>query len=433
MRIPRVPSTSRGLVLAAAFTLAGQLPAQEKQPAAPSPPGVDSKASSTKAPSSTAPLGQAPDAAKAAQPAAKAAQPAVQGAQPAAQGAPRALNGQPSVEVKRTSDPQAIAIVDNYLKALGGKDVLSKMKDRATKFRNIKHSATGETVAEINLLLKDGIYFREEWEIKGFDIKGEPLAFIQIYNGEEQEGWVHMMGTVSSLDGRTLQVFVYDKYMDDFFAHWEEDGYVLTLAGQGLVSKEQYGEEHPCDIVLVSDFSGRQAHRFFFSKTNGLLVKKEWQDAGQNPKQPVNREQFFKRYVDLPFMDGSGLQVKFALRHEVYMDGDLDTERVYTSVVFNSNLSPKLFEKPAGVPFDRAVTGGEKASSPQGGPKKDEPQGIHGSRGKGALTPVGPKTSPAPGDSKSPPPAGSPTGSTPPSGTPPSASGSGSSPPPATK
>jgi len=403
MRIPRVPSTSRGFVLATAFILAGQLPAEEKQPAAPSPSGVDSKA----------PQAKAPDATKAAP-------------QPGAPGALKALNGQPSVEVKRTSDPQAVAIVDNYLKAVGGKDVLSKMKDRATKFRNIKHSATGETVAEINLLLKDGIYFREEWEIKGFDIKGEPLAFIQIYNGEEQEGWVHMMGTVSSLDGRTLQVFVYDKYMDDFFAHWEDDGYVLTLAGQGLVSKEQYGEEHPCDIVLVSDFSGRQAHRFFFSKTNGLLVKKEWQDAGQNPKQPVNREQFFKRYVDLPFMDGSGLQVKFALRHEVYMDGDLDTERVYTSVVFNSNLSPKLFEKPAGVPFDRAVTGAEKASSPQGGPKKDEPQGIHGSRGKGALTPVGPKTAPAPGDSKSPPPAGSPAPGS-------SASGSGSSPPPATK
>jgi len=413
MRIPRVPSTAQGLVLAAAFILAGQLSAEEKQPAAPSPSGTDSKASGTKAPPAPVPLRQAPDAAKA--------------PQPGAPGAPKALNGQPVVEVKRTSDPQAVAIVDNYLKAVGGKDVLSKLKDRATKFRNIKHSATGETVAEINLLLKDGIFFREEWEIKGFDIKGEPLAFIQIYNGEEQEGWVHMMGTVSSLDGRTLQVFVYDKYMDDFFLHWEEDGYVLTLAGQGLVSKEQYGEEHACDIVLVSDFSGRQAHRFFFSKTNGLLIKKEWQDAGQNPKQPVNREQFFKRYVDLPFMDGSGLQVKFALRHEVYMDGDLDTERVYTSVVFNSNLSPKLFEKPAGVPFDRAVTGAEKASP---GPKKDEPQGIHGSRGKGALTPVGAKAAAAPGDAKSPPPAGSPApGSTPPSG----ATGSAPPPPPATK
>ena len=418
MRIPRVPNTARGLTLLAALVLAGQLPAQEKQPAAPSPSGSDSKAADTKAPPpalAPAPQVKAPDAAKA--------------PQPGAPGAPKALNGQPSLEVKRTSDPQAVAIVDNYIKALGGKEVLSKIKDRTTKFTNIKHSATGETKAEINLLLKDGIFFREEWEIKGFDIKGEPLAFIQIYNGEEQEGWVYMMKTVSSLDGRTLQVFVYDKYMDDFFAHWEEDGYVLTLAGQGLVSKEQYGEEHPCDIVLVSDFSGRQAHRFFFSKTNGLLVKKEWQDAGQNPKQPVNREQFFKRYVDLPFMDGSGLHVKFALSHEVYMDGDLDTERVYTSVIFNSNLSPKLFEKPVGVPFDRAVTGAEKSSSPQAAPKKDEPQGIHGSRGKGALTPI-PKTAPAPADAKSPPPGGSavPT----PGSTPPSGSGA-PTPPPATK
>src|SRR5688572_3908728 len=153
MRIPRVPNTARGLPLLAAFVLAGQLPAQERQPAAPSPSGSDSKAApapQVKAPEATkAPQPGAPDATKAPQP-----------------GAPRALNGQPSLEVKRTSDPQAVAIVDNYIKALGGKEVLSKIKDRTTKFTNIKHSATGETKAEINLLLKDGIFFREEWEIK---------------------------------------------------------------------------------------------------------------------------------------------------------------------------------------------------------------------------------------------------------------------------
>ncbi|HZN57362.1 MAG TPA: hypothetical protein VFD71_04740, partial [Planctomycetota bacterium] len=267
------------------------------------------------------------------------------GAPPAIKaGAPQVLPGgailapaKPAEAAPRVSDPQAVAIVENYLKAIGGKETLAKIKDRTTKFRNVKHQATGETVANINLLLKDSILIREEWDIEGFDIKGEKLAFNQIYNGKQEEGWVQMLGTVSPLDGRTLQVFVWDKQMDDFFCHWSEDGYVVTLAGQGMVSKDiaEDKEDAPCDIVQVSDFSGRQQMRYFFAKKNGLILKKEWQDAGTNPKATVKKEQYYKMYRDLPLMDNSGLSVKFALKLEIYLDGDLDTERIFTNVRFN--------------------------------------------------------------------------------------------------
>ncbi len=288
----------------------------------------------------------------------------------------------------KQSDPQAIAIVESYLKSIGGKDVLAKVKDRATKFRNIKHAATGPTVANINLLIKEGILIREEWDIEGFDIKGEKLAFNQIYNGKVEEGWVQMLGTVSPLDGRTLQVFVWDKQMDDFFCRWKEDGYTLTMGGQGLAPKDIMGtpEDIPCDIVIVTDFSGRQDQRFFFSKKDGLLIKKEWQDVGTNPKASTKKEQYYKEYRDLPFMDGSGLQVKFSLKLEIYLDGDLDTERQYTNVRFNSSLSDKLFDKPEGKAFaptigpggkpipgtpapPTAVSGAGEKASEGGGPK----------------------------------------------------------------
>ena len=266
--------------------------------------------------------------------------------------------------VKRASDPEAVAIVENYLKAIGGRDALSKIKDRTTLFMNTKNQATGEQKVEINLLMKDGILIREEWDVKGFDIKGEKLAFVQIYNGKQDEGWVQMLGTVSPLDGRTLQVFVWDKYMDDFFAHIESDGFTVNLVGQGIVSKEIMGEEHPCDVVQVTDFSGRQSQKYFFSKKNNLLVKKEWQDEGPNPKAKVKKEQYYKLYRDLPFMDGSGLSIKFALRVEIYVDGDLDTERAYTNVKFNSGLSEKLFDKPEGKPFEGAVTQSKQPAQP---------------------------------------------------------------------
>ncbi|MBI4602921.1 MAG: hypothetical protein HY721_13270 [Planctomycetes bacterium] len=298
----------------------------------------------------------------------------------------------PSGPPKRQSDPQAIAVVETYLKAIGGKEVLQKIKDRATKFRNVKHQATGETVANINLLIKDGILIREEWEIEGFQIKDEKLAFIQIYNGHAEEGWVLMLGTVSALDGRTLQVFVWDKQMDDFFCHWEDDGYVLTLAGQGEVPKDYTDDQevHPCDILLVTDFSGRQDMKFFFSRKNGLILKKEWQDTGTNPKSAVRKEQYYRMYRDLAFMDGSGLSAKLPLKLEIYLDGDLDTERIYTNVRFNSGLSDKLFDKPEGKPFKGAVEGPQaKDSQPPGDAKTiggEKPQEGSGTKAKGKKT-----------------------------------------------
>ena len=305
--------------------------------------------------------------------------------------------------VKRASDPEAVAIVENYLKAIGGRDALSKIKDRTTLFMNTKNQATGEQKVEINLLMKDGILIREEWDVKGFDIKGEKLAFVQIYNGKQDEGWVQMLGTVSPLDGRTLQVFVWDKYMDDFFAHIESDGFTVNLVGQGLVSKEIMGEEHPCDVVQVTDFSGRQAQKYFFSKKNNLLVKKEWQDEGPNPKAKVKKEQYYKLYRDLPFMDGSGLSIKFALRVEIYVDGDLDTERAYTNVKFNSGLSEKLFDKPEGKPFEGAIKGkgpidpplppedpASTGSAPKHGEKRAAPKVIQVAPPPGTTSAISP-------------------------------------------
>jgi len=296
--------------------------------------------------------------------------------------APAVVNGQTSAGLvgQSQSDPAAAAIVDNYLKAIGGKEVLASIKDRIADFRNVKHQATGETVANIKLLMKDRICIREEWDIEGFAIKGEKLAFIQIYNGHVEEGWVQMLGTVSSLEGRTLQVFVWDKYMDDFFCHWEEDGYTLRLAGEGVIPGERGEGDVACDIVEVSDFSGRQSMRFFFSKDNGLILKKEWQDTAANAKQLARKEQYYKMYRPLKFMDGSGRSVTFPLRLEIYLDGDLDTERIYTSVKVNSSLSDKLFEKPEGEPFRGAV--GDKGDAKPAEKKPKKPEGSVPKRGK---------------------------------------------------
>ena len=284
------------------------------------------------------------------------------------------------------SDQAAEAVVARYLEAIGGKDVLALVKDRMAKFRNIKYSATGETEAVIALYLKRGHKYREEWEIKGFKIKDAPLAFTQVYNGELQEGWVKMLGTVSPLEGRTLSVFVWDKQVDDFFLHWKEDGYGLKMIGQGLV------DDDAADIVEVSDFTGRQKIRYFFSKKTALLLKKEWFDT--SGKQTVKKEQFYKLYRSIKFKDKSNHALKFPLKVEIHVDGDLDTQRQYTDIQYNQNLKDALFAKPEGIPFTGGIDGTKKnpqvPTATKAGPAP--PVGVHAGRGRSRGKKEGSKT-----------------------------------------
>jgi hypothetical protein len=63
---------------------------------------------------------------------------------------------------------------------------------------------------------------------------------------------------------------------------------------------------------------------------------------------PIN-----KKYGTIPFKDASQkeIKVKFPLLNEIYVNGQLDSERRFSEVKFNSALSDKLFEKPPGKPF----------------------------------------------------------------------------------
>ncbi len=258
------------------------------------------------------------------------------------------------------SDPKAIAVIDRYLTAIGGRPVLDKIADRKVSYTNTIFQPTSEARADITLMIKGDYNLREEWELN-YEIKeGQKLAFVQVYSDETEEGWVQVMGRVDRLDGNTLLVFVHGKYMDDFFCHWADDGYVATLGGEAEIDT---GEEiESADIVKIVDFSGRQIERYFFSRETGLLLKKEWRDTTRNPSKPIKREQYFKRYKKIPFMDDSGLAINFSMLQEIYGDGDLDTERRYRSVQFNAGLEDELFERPEGLP-------GPKVESPGPGQK----------------------------------------------------------------
>ncbi len=75
------------------------------------------------------------------------------------------------------------------------------------------------------------------------------------------------------------------------------------------------------------------------------------------------------------------------MHQEIYGDGDLDTERRYTLVQFNSGLSDKLFERPPGEPGPVVRSSGSKTTSSAA--VKPKPKKVEGSAGK--IVPKGTK------------------------------------------
>ena len=327
-------------------------------------------------PAPVAPSGAAkPGAPAASQPAPvqpAAVQPAL--GQPAASKPPLVAEKDPSKEIakpvvasKPANDPKAREVINRYLDAIGGLKVLEAVDDRTFKFRVTKHTATGETVAAMNQFLKKGYKVREEWDIQGMQIKDKPLAFVQVYNGSE--GWVQMFGTVSPLEGKTLSLFVWDKLLDDFFCHWEADGYTVKHLGAASVDND------PSEVVQLTDFGGSSTKKYYFSTKSGLLVKLEWFEDG--PAGKSKKETFFKKYRKVPFSDKSGNAAQFATLQEIFDDGDLDTTREYFDLGVNTGLKDGIFDRPEGEEFKGAIGGGGSQPVPVGaGPKVNPPIAI---------------------------------------------------------
>ncbi|MBI4585764.1 MAG: hypothetical protein HY717_17265 [Planctomycetes bacterium] len=262
------------------------------------------------------------------------------------------------------NDPKAVAVINRYVEAIGGRPILDGIKDKQQKFETIKHAPTGETTAVLNLYLKRDYKVREEWDLPGFNIKDQPLRFVQVYNGVE--GWVQMLGTVSPLEGRTLSIFVWDKPIDDFFCHWEEDGYSVGYVGEDALALDNKGqlEKEPVEVIETTDFTGKSKARYFFSKNSGLLLKREWREQGQSGFD--KKEAFYSKYTKIPFKDDATKGIQVALLQTIKSNGEVDTERKYTELAINAGLNDAIFERPPGPLFKGAIGEGGKSIGPQG-------------------------------------------------------------------
>lgn len=268
-------------------------------------------------------------------------------------------------EAAPTSDPQAVATINRYLQALGGKETLKAIKDKQVRFTNKRFSPTNVTEMKMARFMKHGFRIREEWELPGQGLlpNNEPLRFVQVYDGAR--GWVKTMGYVSELKDKTLTIFVWDKYIDDFFMHYEEDGYTVKMLPETKI------EGRDCVGVETRSFAGGFKVRYYFAKDDGLLVKKQWNDG--TGKTLTVKETLYRDYKKIRFRDNREKWVMMALTELIFGDGELELEMSYSEVTLNAGLEDKLFGRPDGPAF-------EERQKPE--PKKTDEAGTPGATTK---------------------------------------------------
>ncbi len=244
------------------------------------------------------------------------------------------------------SDPMAVQVIDRYLDSIGGSETLAAIANRVERFNNKKLTPTGETVMKMSRYLARPVMIREEWELPGMGITkdNEPLRFVQIYDGEQ--AWVKAMGYVSSLTGKTLTVFVWDKHIDDFFTGWQDNGWTAKYVGPAEVAGRAV------EVIELLSFAGNQKVRYTFSSDDGLLVSKSWSEG--TPPNLIQKEVTFDEYLKIRFKDNPERWVRHATTHRIFENGELALEKVYTEIILNGGLAGDTFSRPDGPEYDPA-------------------------------------------------------------------------------
>ncbi len=247
----------------------------------------------------------------------------------------------PNPRPPRTADPKALEAVNAYLKATAPDNAYSGIVDRYEQFKVLRHSPTNITTAVFTRYMKRPYKIREQWKL---DVKfgdENTLNVLQVFNGKQ--GWTKMMNYVDEIKGKSLHQLMHNKFIDDFFMHWKQDGYSLVYRGDGTVNDEA------CDVVDVYHATGTQRLRFFFSKKSHLKLKKQWDEKTRTGE--AKSELFFSEWRKVKDLKNPGKWIHYPFKQETYQNGNLTMEREHLNIKLNSGLGDELFERPEGETY----------------------------------------------------------------------------------
>lgn len=269
-------------------------------------------------------------------------------------------NPVPPRPLPRTADPKALEVITSYLQARGEREAFRAIEDRFDKIKVVGYGKNKPLNLLIKRYIKHPCMVRDEY-IFDEKVEDKQVWVAYIYNGIY--GWEYIMGSYSPLDKNQVCRLTHDKFLDDFFFHWKQDGYSLVYRGEEDVDKK------PCHVIDVFHVIGNRNDQYYFCKENNLLLKKQWQHRTKDSK--VVCEVFYRDWRKVRIFDFQ--PILYPHKEDEFRAGKLLWEREYLDIETNSFLRDTLFTMRAGYIPPPPRNNKDSNNSEQGYKRKSPP------------------------------------------------------------
>jgi predicted Zn-dependent peptidase len=211
----------------------------------------------------------------------------------------------------------AQSVIDNYVKAIGGKENIAKVKDITYKMTAVLPGAPFKP--EVTVVKKENRFY--------FNMEAEGFGVLQkiVYNGSK--GKVSGMQGSAEMDEEQLKDMKAESRLFPQ-ARYGELGYTLKLVEIANVN------DQPAYVVEVTSDGGNTVTQYYNMET-GFLVKEE--QVQESPQGPVTTGSTYGDYKAV-----SGVKVPY--KQGLITGGPADVSMTVTDVKVNSKVPNSTFE-----------------------------------------------------------------------------------------
>lgn len=233
--------------------------------------------------------------------------------------------------------PTADQVFDKYIEALGGRDVVPKIKTRTTKVTLLRPKLINSGTPKAAVLNR-----AETWTIETFyKAPNKYLMVITTPNGVINQGFNGTVGWIRTGREQRQMTAVELEWIKRQADLYDSLKLKERYAKPSVTAREKLGEREV--YVLEAQSVGNKAERLYFEVKTGFLVRRivfTEIKLGLDPEQTD--------YEDYRTIEG--LWLPFTVRTSYLDDNHFGTTRVLTDIKQNAPLDDQRFDPPAASP-----------------------------------------------------------------------------------